>query len=911
MPDEFTIAPDAPTIVTPFDDAALDPSLEGDRKRARDAFVKLMQAQQEVDRIQQQMAQFRVDENTGQVLDASGQPDPAATARYRQLLTQWQSKRAQVSEGGFLFENYKSARDAYETGTNSIRTRTTNARTAEDQIAINSAQAQATGEQTRLTNQQTAQANAANQAAQDQAALDRLLISERGATERNNVAHQWDYPTLIENIRSGLRSGRIESTKTALDLAKALPELESPYVRNFGPGGPASIVYDALGLPFTPQSKTPLSIDDVIGQSGIAGKVDPSSWNPDSIQRIEDMSADWQRRAFQEAAFPTYGQMTSLTNGSAGGGYGASSVAGGATGQGGVAGAVTGQGLSGDTAELARSLGSVPINDPRQAFVAKYLPYAIEFERQTGVPANVTLAIGASESNWGKAGSIFGIKGSGPGGKSQNYATWEMVNGQPVQTRADFAVYDDPWQAFQHFGSLINNERYRGAPTSDPRAFAAHLQQRGYATDPQWADKIASLSTQVAPLIAQTLSQPGVPVQLRADYAEGRVRRAGATDPTVQGRNPLFDVAEKELGKPYVFGGGRNGDTTSYDCSSFVSDMYKRAYGINITPYTDAAAAQPDMVRVDPKDARPGDIVFYQYHDPSQPQAKLPHMGIWVDQNQVLDARYGQGVGYRPHVQKPGMQMIIMRPKAIHEGTVQPLNPRQQQQVEVAQKSQGPQYGAGEPQAPPEASGTTMPRSSSSTGYEPGSPGAQPSTPAAPSPALPTGQPAEAANDLNGYQYVPPLPGGSPAEAANDLNGYVYRPPAPPQGGSPLENANELAATPFNPPAGTPPGQALANQAWSQAGQLAGQAAQRPAAPNPAVEQPVRRTDFWTGQVLGPGEPSSDPLSGVRNLWGQPNQTPNLGVGQYQPGVPAPYQGVVDGVRRMVEDPYFYRNQRR
>lgn len=111
--------------------------------------------------------------------------------------------------------------------------------------------------------------------------------------------------------------------------------------------------------------------------------------------------------------------------------------------------------------------------------------------------------------------------------------------------------------------------------------------------------------------------------------------------------HPVFQASEGELGKPYIWGGDRAG-RKGWDCSSFVSDVMQRAYGVKVTPYTDAAFNETDAVT--PGQERPGDIVFFEYRDSSQPNARIPHMGIYVGPGQMLDAQSGKGVGYHPFI---------------------------------------------------------------------------------------------------------------------------------------------------------------------------------------------------------------------------------------------------------------------
>lgn len=142
-------------------------------------------------------------------------------------------------------------------------------------------------------------------------------------------------------------------------------------------------------------------------------------------------------------------------------------------------------------------------------FVRQYYPYAKRWEAQTGIPAAVFLAIGASETNWGAAGSLFGIKGASPSGKSRTYDTWEQTANGPVYIKDSFAVYDSPDEGFQHFIGLISQGRYAPAwqnfqKTGDWRALIAGINAAGYATDPIWHQKIASIAGQVDQIAAQT-----------------------------------------------------------------------------------------------------------------------------------------------------------------------------------------------------------------------------------------------------------------------------------------------------------------------------------------------------------------------------------------------------------------------
>lgn len=140
----------------------------------------------------------------------------------------------------------------------------------------------------------------------------------------------------------------------------------------------------------------------------------------------------------------------------------------------------------------------------RQQFIKDHSAAAERWSKKTGVPASYFLAIGASETNWGAAPGLFGIKGSSPSGTSSNLATHEIVNGQRVETRDNFATYSNDDEAFTHlFGpDVLGGPRYKGAmdylaQTKDPMGWLQRVNQAGYATDDNWHNNVLSIANQI------------------------------------------------------------------------------------------------------------------------------------------------------------------------------------------------------------------------------------------------------------------------------------------------------------------------------------------------------------------------------------------------------------------------------
>lgn len=136
-------------------------------------------------------------------------------------------------------------------------------------------------------------------------------------------------------------------------------------------------------------------------------------------------------------------------------------------------------------------------------FIASMQPTAWRFEAKYGFAAEGLVAINISETNWGAAGSFFGIKGTGSAG-SIDYSTWENYGpGQEHTVINDqFAAYKSLDDAYQAFFDFIQIGRYIPAWTRfkqdhDWRELIRGINRAGYATDPGWADFIIRLSEEV------------------------------------------------------------------------------------------------------------------------------------------------------------------------------------------------------------------------------------------------------------------------------------------------------------------------------------------------------------------------------------------------------------------------------
>lgn len=142
-----------------------------------------------------------------------------------------------------------------------------------------------------------------------------------------------------------------------------------------------------------------------------------------------------------------------------------------------------------------------------RAFQDRLASAAEEASQTTGIPAKFMLGQAALESGWGKheirtadgsaSHNVFGIKATaGWKGKTVDAVTTEYVNGVPQKRVEKFRAYDSYADAFRDYASLLkSNPRYQNvlANAKDAHSFAQGLQRAGYATDPNYATKLATI----------------------------------------------------------------------------------------------------------------------------------------------------------------------------------------------------------------------------------------------------------------------------------------------------------------------------------------------------------------------------------------------------------------------------------
>lgn len=207
----------------------------------------------------------------------------------------------------------------------------------------------------------------------------------------------------------------------------------------------------------------------------------------------------------------------------------------------------------------------------KDAFIALVAPVIRRVRQEGGalLPsvsiAQSWLETGGNVPSWNNLGG-YKVGGGKPtpywDGSSVNTATREVYGGVTVNTTANWRAYKSIYDFYKDQNLLFGNPRYARVRTArTPQEQAGALQESGYATDPQYADKLVSiigingLTKYDAPLAAEedkpitaeekqafdALANRVTDLETRATKAEGQL--TAATQPV-----PAPDWFVKEFG---------------------------------------------------------------------------------------------------------------------------------------------------------------------------------------------------------------------------------------------------------------------------------------------------------------------------------------------------------------------------
>jgi flagellar protein FlgJ len=157
-----------------------------------------------------------------------------------------------------------------------------------------------------------------------------------------------------------------------------------------------------------------------------------------------------------------------------------------------------------ETKDISAPSALSVIFDSPDEFVENLWPHAQQAAEKLGVNPKAILAQAALETGWGKypiakedggaSFNLFGIKADTRWqGDRAVVNTLEFRDGVAKREKAAFRAYDSFGQSFDDYANFLSSsERYKDALQSgdDASMFAASLQKGGYATDPQYSEKI-------------------------------------------------------------------------------------------------------------------------------------------------------------------------------------------------------------------------------------------------------------------------------------------------------------------------------------------------------------------------------------------------------------------------------------
>ncbi|MGB1184757.1 MAG: glycoside hydrolase family 73 protein [Schleiferiaceae bacterium] len=185
-------------------------------------------------------------------------------------------------------------------------------------------------------------------------------------------------------------------------------------------------------------------------------------------------------------------------------------------------------------------------NSPRKAYILKYAQIAVDEMNRTGVPASITLAQGILESGNGKSdlaarsNNHFGIK-------CHSSWTGAKVYHDDDEKGECFRKYKKVEHSYEdHSDFLVRGARYdflfELAP-DDYKGWAKGLKKAGYATAPDYADRLISIIEQEA-LYTYDLSRGNRAIVAVQDSASGSGQMQG---PTLNGRGKPVKSAKKRF----------------------------------------------------------------------------------------------------------------------------------------------------------------------------------------------------------------------------------------------------------------------------------------------------------------------------------------------------------------------------
>ncbi|EGQ7854709.1 flagellar assembly peptidoglycan hydrolase FlgJ [Vibrio vulnificus] len=161
-----------------------------------------------------------------------------------------------------------------------------------------------------------------------------------------------------------------------------------------------------------------------------------------------------------------------------------------------------------ESGQLARS-DNARFDSP-ESFITSMRPYAERAAKSLGIEPSLLLAQAALETGWGQkvvknargsSNNLFNIKADRSwAGDKVTTQTLEFHDNTPVKETAAFRSYDSFADSFNDYVAFLNNNpRYQTAlqHNGDSESFIRGIHRAGYATDPEYADKVLKVQQRI------------------------------------------------------------------------------------------------------------------------------------------------------------------------------------------------------------------------------------------------------------------------------------------------------------------------------------------------------------------------------------------------------------------------------
>ncbi|MGL5899851.1 MAG: glycoside hydrolase family 73 protein [Lactobacillaceae bacterium] len=144
----------------------------------------------------------------------------------------------------------------------------------------------------------------------------------------------------------------------------------------------------------------------------------------------------------------------------------------------------------------------------KQNFINQLVPIAQQIQKEYHILASISISQACLESDWGRSKlaskyhNYFGIKGSS-GQNTVMLETKEFISGKWIKKKENFVVYNSLQESMIDHAKLLsqgtswNNQQYQEViDANDYQKAAQALVNAGYATDPNYAEKLIRIIRQ-------------------------------------------------------------------------------------------------------------------------------------------------------------------------------------------------------------------------------------------------------------------------------------------------------------------------------------------------------------------------------------------------------------------------------